>query len=634
MEPRTWTDHPPRWLSSPWFFALLAVVLYANTVRNDFALDDGLVLNENAYVVEGVGGIGDILSHDSFYGSIGTSAYLSGGRYRPLSLVTYAVEVSLFGVDPAVHHAVNVLLYALCCVLVFRFLGRHIFPTSRWAVCCTTLLFTVHPVHTEVIANIKGRDELLSLIFLLLTLHHALLHQRWRERQLEPAAESRSKRRERERSGAANEGRWSHVWAGLSFCLALLAKENGLAFVLILPVSLYFLTHATIVQALKRSLPVIVVVIGYIALRVVLLEARNNTVQEVMDNPYLYAAPLEKVATILFVQLRYIGLMLWPHPLSYDYSFHQIPYRTFGDPMVLLSLALHVYLLVIVVKGWVRKDLLAWCIVFYLGTLFLISNLAFNIGAPMAERFLFQASLPFLIALTALVRRLLAEVPAPRMLHWSLGALLFSATCLSAFAVMARNTQWRTGDDLFLHDVAAVPNSVRARTFAGIALIHRSESTKDTIEQARSLQSSIVHFQVADSLHDRYMPTLLNMGIGYYRMDSLDAAIRCWERARDVDPADEKLRELDGFLHDRFLQEGNTAGLRGDWEKGIGLLNQALHYDSLSVDAWYNLGGIHFTARHYAEARIAWERTLRLRPDHAQARAGTAALNALERPAQ
>ena len=83
----------PQWLLTPWLFGLLAVLLYANTIGNQFALDDGLVLNDNAYVLKGIAGIPDILTHDSFHGAVGETDKLSGGRYRPLSLVTLAVEV-------------------------------------------------------------------------------------------------------------------------------------------------------------------------------------------------------------------------------------------------------------------------------------------------------------------------------------------------------------------------------------------------------------------------------------------------------------------------------------------------------------------------------------------------------------
>jgi len=81
--------------------AAISVALYANTVRNGYVLDDGIVIQSNRFVERGLAGIPDILTRDAFYShyaQMGVSEdQLSGGRYRPLSIVTFAVEQSLVG---------------------------------------------------------------------------------------------------------------------------------------------------------------------------------------------------------------------------------------------------------------------------------------------------------------------------------------------------------------------------------------------------------------------------------------------------------------------------------------------------------------------------------------------------------
>ncbi|HRH69695.1 MAG TPA: tetratricopeptide repeat protein [Flavobacteriales bacterium] len=629
QERSSWTDRIPAWVLSPWFFAVLAIALYVNTTANQFALDDGLVLNENKYVAKGIPGISDILMHDSFHGCIGNSAYLSGGRYRPLSLVTYAIEVSLFGMEPWVHHLGNVLLFAVCCIVLFRFLRRFVLPDHPWAAWSVALLFTVHPVHTEAIANIKGRDEILSLIFLLLTLHHALAHVQWRRLQADGQPESRTKRKQREKAGKNDEGKWSGAWSAVFFALALLSKENGLIFIAVLPLTLYCLGGLTLPDAVRRSAPVLGLVVLYVALRMILLGARNNTVQEVMDNPYLFATAQEKIGSILFVLLLYVKLMFWPHPLVYDYSFNQIPLHGLGDPFVILSACLHIALLVVAVMGSRRRDLLTWCILFYLGTLFLVSNLAFNIGAPLGERFLFQASVPFLIGVVEMVRRIMVRGSTSRSLAMLSAACLLLITAGSAFAVVQRNSEWSNGDDLFLHDVAKSPMSVRTRTFAGIALIHKSDAAGP--EEKRGLAwEAVEHLRVADSIHSTYLPTLLNMGMAYYRLDSLEAAEHCWDRSREIDANDPKLKELERFLFDLYYKGGLTAGTKGDYPEAIRQLSKAVKYAPDNADAWYNLGGVLYTTKDLDGARTAWERALELKPDHLQTKQGMFALRAAE----
>ena len=73
---------------------ILALVQYANTIGHDYALDDAIVLSENQFTKQGFSGIKDLLSYDTFTGFFGKEKQLvAGGRYRPFSLITFAIDV-------------------------------------------------------------------------------------------------------------------------------------------------------------------------------------------------------------------------------------------------------------------------------------------------------------------------------------------------------------------------------------------------------------------------------------------------------------------------------------------------------------------------------------------------------------
>src|SRR5690348_7563981 len=101
-------------------FIILMVVgflFYANSIPNQFALDDGIVIIKNDYVQDGFKGIGKILStdaYDSYYKHMHASQMLAGGRYRPLSIVVFAIEHQFFGESWPVRHFINVLFYLFC----------------------------------------------------------------------------------------------------------------------------------------------------------------------------------------------------------------------------------------------------------------------------------------------------------------------------------------------------------------------------------------------------------------------------------------------------------------------------------------------------------------------------------------
>ena len=167
--------------------AILCVLtfgLYISSVSFDYALDDTMVITGNKFTQRGFDGIGDIFRYESFRGYFGEQKnLLEGDRYRPLSIATFAAEVGLLGKgNTAASHFINILLYALTAILMYRVL-LFMFPPrkedenpSKFASFfnvpfIATALFIVHPLHVEVVANIKGRDEILALLGELGTLY-------------------------------------------------------------------------------------------------------------------------------------------------------------------------------------------------------------------------------------------------------------------------------------------------------------------------------------------------------------------------------------------------------------------------------------------------------------------------------
>ena len=103
--------------------ASIAFEFYFNTVFNGYAVDDGLVITLNKFTMKGLAGVPAILSRGTFEGVSGAwGGDLSGGRYRPLSMVTFAVEQGLFGTNLPLSHLINVAIYCLIVVLLFRLL--------------------------------------------------------------------------------------------------------------------------------------------------------------------------------------------------------------------------------------------------------------------------------------------------------------------------------------------------------------------------------------------------------------------------------------------------------------------------------------------------------------------------------
>ena len=200
----------------------LAVLCYANTIFNGYAMDDSVTYKDNNFVKKGFAGIGDILSNDTFIGKFGQKAnILSGSRYRPLSVITFAIEYQFFGLTPGVSHFVNMVLYGLTGMLIYIILCRLLvnFPKTRWYLSIpfiATALYILHPLHTEAVANIKGRDEIMTFIGSLLALWYTFKYLDTKQQKY-------------------------LGYTFIAFFLGLMSKENAITFLAVIPFDCIFL---------------------------------------------------------------------------------------------------------------------------------------------------------------------------------------------------------------------------------------------------------------------------------------------------------------------------------------------------------------------------------------------------------
>lgn len=163
---------------------VLSVLVYANTFNHDFAQDDAIVITENMFTKEGFNGIPDLFRYDTFYGFFKTEnkdKLVAGGRYRPLTLAMFAVEYQFFGENPTAMHIVNALWYGALVVALYICLLTLLEQRAKWdkelsatmvyaIPLLAAFIFAMHPLHTEAVANIKGRDEIITLLGSILTL--------------------------------------------------------------------------------------------------------------------------------------------------------------------------------------------------------------------------------------------------------------------------------------------------------------------------------------------------------------------------------------------------------------------------------------------------------------------------------
>jgi len=576
---------------------LLGVGLYANTLANEWALDDDLVYNENSFVLQGLRGIPGILSTDVYLAQwerFGATQAFSGGRYRPLSLVTFAIEQEIFGLDPALAHGVNVLLFGSTLVAMF-FLILRLLPQTPVIALVATFLFAIHPLHTEVVANVKSRDEILSLLLMLLTLASAL-------------------------RGFDTRSRVASMAVPILGFLACMAKEYAIALVGLIPLMLVLFRSASWRVASRSAVWVGGAAAIYLAIRGSVVGFSSVESAELLNNPYLLATAQEKWATKFYVLLKYLGLLFWPHPLAADYSYHQIPYRSFSDPEVWAAILVYVALV-----GWAailirRRHWLGFALAYYLVPLLLVSNLLVDIGATMGERLAYQSSFGF-----ALVLAFAAERRLGRAALVTLGVLLLA---LGGYQTVRRNADWKNDDTLFLRDVTVVPDAAMANSNAGRAHIVLSESAATPEARDHELEQALRLLNHAIELHPGFVDAYFNLASLYERLGRFDDMEASWSKARELFPGHPNFAAYDPVFAGAFANLGEQALAAGDAATARAHLEKALRYQANLPAVWLSLGQACLALADTTCARASWERALELDPDLVQARTSLQSLPA------
>jgi tetratricopeptide (TPR) repeat protein len=594
---------------------IVGLIFYANSFSNQYALDDGIVIEKNDHVQKGFKGIKKILSTDayeSFYRQMNAKQQLSGGRYRPLSIVTFAIEQQLFGDDDPkadgpddlafVRHFVNVLLYILSCIALLFLLHRFVFKGAPLLALLCSLLFLIHPLHTEVVANVKSRDEIMSMLFIALTficVYQFRQHQRKR----------------------------FMIGGLLCYFFALLSKEYAITLVVLIPMLLMITDDLKMRQAVIATLPYVVVAVVYLLIRFSVVGVGSTQENpDVLNNPFKYATATEKLATKIEILTRYLKLLFWPFPLSSDYSYSTIPYTNFSNPVVWFSIIVHAGMIAAAVLLFLKRHLLAFALAFYLFHLALVSNLFMDIGATMGERLVYHSSFGFVLIIGWLIYYLSARLPE-RMRRPVIAGVMTLASVLSATVVIPRNAEWENDSTLFIADAQKVPNSALANGNAGKAYIDLSEKPENKAREKELLLKSIPHLERAITIHKDYVNGHLNLGVTYFKLEDYEKAEKCWLRAREIYPNNPYLKINFGLLANVYFNRAMKIGEKNPQE-AIKLLERSTTLDPSNAELWYNLGGANYTIGNFDKAREAWTKTLMLNPGHVQAQQGMSALTA------
>jgi len=424
----------PAWL---WLLPVAAASLaYANSLAGGFVWDDQrLVLDDRA--ITSWNRLTEIFAHDFFFRSEDDLPY---GYYRPLVTTSYLIDYSLWGLQPFGYHLTNVLLHAACAALV-ALLAVDLGLTFG-AAAGAAVLFAIHPIHTENVAWISGRTDVVAFLFTAIAL----------------LALARADRNLNERDEPAR------IWltVGLAaFAAALLAKEMSIVLLFWAAVVLRYVRGRNWRDIARLLSPLAAVVVLYLIWRFVVLDI--DMPGQADHNPLL--ALLTAPPTLL----RYLAWLVFPYPL---HAYVQNPYvRTLTDPRLWAASAL------LVATGW-------WCArrasraVQVLALMLVASFLPVlnfvrvagpaDMGNIMAERFCYFPSFPFVLLAAHGAVSLWQAKPA----QWRLPATFAIAVLALTLTLVTvrRNRDW--ADERTFLDVTLAQSPEAVLLWGNLARLH------------------------------------------------------------------------------------------------------------------------------------------------------------------
>lgn len=488
-------DARARWVCVGLVFAM-ATLVFANSLSNGFAFDDIHIVQNNE-AVHDLGRVAELVTSPYWPGDYGESL----GLWRPAATTAYAIQWAVGGGTPFVFHLVNVLMHATVSAMVL-FLLLRLMPLLP--ALAGSILFAVHPVHVEAVANVVGFAELLTAFTMLAS---CLLYLR----------------------AGGRPGTRTVISITILFAVGMLTKESAAT----LP-ALFVLLDAYRKDIRLSDLPAylrprLLLFASIVAMGVGVLAARSMVLNGFpVPLPPMGAELLQEVPriwTVPILWLHYIRLLFFPMDLSADYSPGVIKVAVGWGWQSIVGLSVGLAFLALAWHSWRSgKDTdergsdraIGFGILWFIITILPASNVLFLTGTLMGERLLYTPSIGFCIAAGWMFKELVARRKALAQVGFMLVVLLFSARTLT------RNPTWASMKTVFEAMVRDHPEAGRSQWILGDQLWGQSQ-----VDMAFRM------YRLALGTLDNHYPLLLEIirrQIGEHRLESAERLARiAWE---------------------------------------------------------------------------------------------------------
>ncbi|MBI4547980.1 MAG: tetratricopeptide repeat protein [Ignavibacteriae bacterium] len=535
-------------------------IVYAQAVRFEFVTYDDIDL-----VVQNTTYLSDLSNlFTSFTTHIFSSHRAEGVYYRPILMVTYILDYQLWSLNPLGYHLTNIVLHCVTAILVFLLINQII--QNNFLALSTSLLFALHPIQTESVAWVAGRNDVLLGIFIVLMM---VFYTRYR---------------------ASERNRTLYVsLTALSYTLAIFTKESGVFYIFLLPLYDMCVLHIPLRQVVSlrsflKYLWVVIVLIGYFLIRLVVFE-------EFLGAERLYGGYIAFWDRILMIPIMvsvHLAFLVFPVHLSVTHPLDQLIW--IRQPWVTLAVAFTLLLLVAIWWTWSRDR------IFCYGLLWLTVGLlpALNIipvAVPILEHRLYVPMVGFAIALSRGLLLLSESLSKVKVFRFVTAVVILVLALLS----YQRLPVWQNSISLWTDAISKEP--MGSRSYLNLAGTYFDLQQYDkTIE-----------------LLKKYIELKPDDSFGYSKLRQTYYLVGQYEQAALVC---RQMITLNPRNQHRYIEAAKLYEQFNLVDSALALYNEALNVDSTFVDVHYHRGALLERQGDFSNAERAYRAALRLNPGH------------------
>jgi tetratricopeptide (TPR) repeat protein len=450
--------------------------------------------------------------------------------------------------------------------------------------------------------------------------------------------------------------------AGLSYFLALISKETGIAFLVIIPLIMFFFTDTSWKKIVSSSAVLLIITGIWLVIRMNIFTdlTQSTGVSNSVLNNTLNAAPdfISRQATVFYVLLRYVILLVFPHPLSCDYNFSQIKIQTLTSSAALIAIIFFLALAIYSIVNFTKRNIVVFCILFFLITVSPVSNFFFVSGSIMAERFMYMPSLGFCIILsyflikftkTEYIKNTFNHLSKFLYVNTRVFIFVFGIIILYSVKTFSRNFDWKDNVTIFGHDVHISKNSATAHFIYGTSLLYDLyPKEEDAIEKDRildvcieeinrgmeiisevSMHAPIYNFHLGTAYlykkdyknaminlelyKDKYInpnvEVYRNLAVAYFNLNMYDKTIQSEDSVIKYSPA----------FWEAFFNKGLALAAKQEYGNAIKQFQKAIELNPGSAELYYNRGIVFSNEANYEEALNDYNKAIELNPDYVEA---------------